>query len=86
MADLEDEVGVRLLERGHRRTDLTEPGKIFLEHARRVLEMTAPPFWRHSAQNAARWVRSASVFLPAGWEMAFQRSFEISATRTLVWN
>ena len=40
MADLEDEIGVRLLERGHRRTDLTEPGKIFLEHARRVLEMS----------------------------------------------
>ena len=40
MADLEDEVGVRLLERGHRRTDLTEPGKIFLEHAQRVLEMS----------------------------------------------
>lgn len=40
MADLEHEVGVQLLERGHRRTALTEPGKIFLQHARHVLEMS----------------------------------------------
>ncbi len=38
ISDLEAEIGVRLLERGTRRTELTEPGRVFLGHARRVLE------------------------------------------------
>ncbi len=38
ISDLEAEIGVRLLERGTRTTTLTEPGRVFLAHARRVLE------------------------------------------------
>ena len=38
IADLEAEIGVRLLERGARLTSVTESGKVFLAHARRVLE------------------------------------------------
>jgi DNA-binding transcriptional LysR family regulator len=38
MADLEGEIGVRLLERGSRKTGLTDSGKVFLQHAHRVLD------------------------------------------------
>lgn len=37
ISDLEAEIGVPLLVRGHRRTVVTEAGKTFLEHARRIL-------------------------------------------------
>ena len=52
MANLEDEVGVRLLERGPKRTTLTEPGKVFLQHARRVLEASNTAI--QEAQRAER--------------------------------
>ena len=49
MADLESEIGVRLLERGSRRTALTETGQVFLQHAQRVLEES-----RNAVQEAQR--------------------------------
>ncbi len=38
IADLEREVGIQLLDRGARKTLLTQSGMVFLQHARRVLE------------------------------------------------
>jgi DNA-binding transcriptional LysR family regulator len=38
ISDLEAEIGVVLFERGTRTTLMTEPGRVFLDHARRVLE------------------------------------------------
>ena len=49
MADLESEIGVRLLDRGSRRTALTDSGKVFLQHAQRVLEES-----RNAVQEAQR--------------------------------
>jgi len=38
--DLEDELGVRLFERGPKSVRLTEAGKVFLEEARNVIDLT----------------------------------------------
>jgi DNA-binding transcriptional LysR family regulator len=49
IADLESELGVKLLERGSRKTELTQSGTVLLVHARRLLHEAT-----HAIQEAQR--------------------------------
>ena len=62
IADLEAEIGVLLLDRGTRQTALTESGRVFLQHAQRVLDEA-----RNAISEAQRTERGEGGILRIGF-------------------